>query len=244
MKVLKKSHYIIIMIIVAVTCILLISSGFFTREGKVPNELPSNRNEIELSGSVNSDDLKLAVQLKNDILKQLNGKEYNASFSNDEYEVNISEEYINKWIERIAINKVMSGKTEDIKPEEILEDAISNALRYEVTLIMANLNNIDMSEGLYSYIEGTKEEMMSIDTAKKITDELVDGLGLEDVDELFFEYDVDHYTNNYIWLQLRPEYEKENPKENNETMVDYTNRILDLYHEDINTMMKSFTKIE
>ncbi|MFS1512583.1 hypothetical protein VQL36_09120 [Chengkuizengella sp. SCS-71B] len=244
MKGFKKSHYILIMIIVAVTSILLISSIFFTREEKVPNELPSNRNEIELSGSVKSDELKLAIQLKNDILKQLNGKGYNASFRNDEYEVNIADEYINKWIERIAINKVMSGKTENIKPEEILEDAISNALRYEVTLIMANLNNVDMSEGLYSYIEGTKEEMMSIDTAKKITDELVDGLGLEGVDELFFEYDVDHYTRNYIWLHLRPKYEEENPQKNNETGGDYNNRMIDLYHEDINTMIKSFSKTE
>ncbi|MDP5274050.1 hypothetical protein [Chengkuizengella axinellae] len=241
---LKRCHYYFIFILFIFMSVFLAPNTLFNEEPNISKTPLSENDEMEFNPPFNANDIKQAVELKNDILEQFKDEKYAVTFANNEYEVIISEEYINKWIERLVINRVMSDNTDYINPIEILQSATTNALRYESILIIAELNNVDMEKGLFNYLESYKEEMLSIEDTRKITGILIEGLGLEDKNELFFEYDVDHYTKNYIWLQLRPKYEKENPKKNDETVVDYNDHILNLYNEDINKMLESLKLVE
>ena len=134
----------------------------------------------------------------------------------------------------MLIDRLTVGQL-DYKPEEIVQSAINQAARHQKAL--AQQHNINLSENdVNKYIEDMKQTIAWDTTGEKLVTGVSRNLGLT-MDELFFEYDRDHYLENLIWIKLKPYYEESNPNMENETALDYNKRLVQYYNQDITKMM-------
>lgn len=181
-----------------------------------------------------SENIKNGIELKNEILKK-----YYTSFSKltkNDNTIFIDEE-VDKWVERIAINIVSSGQTMNLDFEEAINAAKNSVLRHKAILLLADKYNVN-GDKLNEFIEDQKQQALSSDAGRAIVDDVINGLGLKDENELFYEYDFDHHQRSYIWSNIQSQYEKQYPKSDNEEPSHYRDRLLELFNSEVNEILK------
>ncbi|NTZ16243.1 hypothetical protein EXW96_01170 [Paenibacillus sp. JMULE4] len=146
----------------------------------------------------------------------------------------INDKELNKWINRIAVNRSLNGNSETVTDQrQFVENAAKQVLKNEIVLEYAKANQISITDDeVTNYFNDLKQSIMSHKEGINLVEEVTKGMGLKSYDELF-EYDRDLYTQNVIWSKLLPKYISENPKLKDEDELSYQNRLVGLYQQDI-----------
>lgn len=221
--------------------------SFATQSDIIRNSSSLTSNSTEKL-QIQSESIKAGIDLKNKIMASSQEKEIVINYidnnigntaGNDVLTVN--DERIDKWIERLAIDAIIFNKI-DVDYSDIIKNAAFNTLRQDAVLLLANNYNVGINDSeLKNYIENEKTRILSTDSGREVVKEVIEGLGLHSVEGLFYEYDLDHHINNYIWTKIKPIYEINNPMQENEDSLAYNRRLLNIYHNDIREIMNSYS---
>ncbi|MHA7963820.1 hypothetical protein ACX93W_06715 [Paenibacillus sp. CAU 1782] len=199
----------------------------------IPPKFTTNERIDKNVPTLQSEDIKRGIELKNEILTKYSTTISEQKKNGDSIFI---DEAVDKWVERIAINMINSGHKISLDSNDIINAARKSVLRHDAILLLAEKYGVDYDK-LNEFIEDQKRQALNSDTGRIVIDDVINGLGLKDINELFYEYDFDHHQQSYIWSNIQPEYEKKNPKMENEDPSDYRDRLLELFNSEINETM-------
>lgn len=145
---------------------------------------------------------------------------------------NLDNKEIQKWIVRNSIDLLNSGK--DSPQDELLLKSVNSLIERQMYYKFAkNFYNVKFNPAdIKKYITEQKEFFLNDENSGPFAKDLSDGLGIT-TDELFYDWEYDNFLKNYLWLQIKPQLEKENPIQEDELRQNYDNRLIEIFQKQL-----------
>jgi hypothetical protein len=190
-------------------------------------ETPKSMTEIDIQS--------IAQEAVSKYQKLSNHNEIEVTLDNKKKEkYNLKEDKeLRKWIIRNRIDSKMAGV--NLAGETLVKDSVNSmkkrndAFKFAREKYDVKINPADVKK----YIEDQMEFYENDDSMGPFFTKLTDGLGISKK-EFYFEWEYDNFLNNYTWEKLRPAFEEKYPKKSDEDIMDYQDRIIKAYNNELN----------
>lgn len=185
-------------------------------------------NAISKYEDISKKNKKIKVELSNDLV--------------EDYDL-VNDKELRKWIIRTKIDSSMAGV--ELSDQGILNDSVKSMKKRNLAFKFAKENyNVKVNTAdVKKYILEEMEFYENDPNMGPFFTKLTSGLGIEKK-EFYLEWEYDNFLNNFMWLQLRQKFEEKYPADLNENQMDYTNKLIKAYNNELNAFIDAKGKVK